>query len=35
VATPIERTPAGFTELLARERELAREAVRLAGLKPE
>jgi len=35
VATSVERTPAGFTELLARERELAREAVRLAGLKPE
>jgi len=35
VATPVERTPAGFAELLGRERDLAREAVRLAGLKPE
>ena len=35
LATPEERTPAGFAALIVRERELSRRAIALAGLKPE
>ncbi|GGC53450.1 hypothetical protein GCM10011504_34760 [Siccirubricoccus deserti] len=35
IATPEEQTPGGFAKALEVERELARRAVQLAGLKPE